>query len=247
MILNKIIPLHRPSPNPLTTVELFCGIGGFRVAAESIGLKTVWANDIKPEACLIYCDRFGSDVLHEGDIKSMIESIPQHDILTAGFPCQPFSAAGKKEGTRDHRGTLFQSIVDVIKRKSPQYFVLENVKRLLSMEHGAHFATVLSALSKLNYFIEWRILNAKNFGLAQNRERVIIFGTRLDIQHFSVPDIINSLRLANMNDLLSAQRDPMSFLSSPTLWKPLEKHAAKFPNWGIALEGSAHETEKIGR
>ena len=164
---------------PLKTVELFCGIGGFRVAADKVGLQTIWSNDISEKAGLVYKRRFGLDVLREGDINSLIESVPPHDILTGGFPCQPFSAAGKKEGIRDARGTLFQSIVDVLKRTAPQHFVLENVKRLLSMEQGAHFATVLSALAELDYFIEWRVLNAKHFGLAQNRERVVLLGTRL--------------------------------------------------------------------
>ncbi len=89
---------------PITTVELFAGIGGFRLAADDLGIKTLWANDINPISGIVYSDRFGSDSLVLGDIKSLISLIPNHDILTAGFPCQPFSAAGKKEGTRDPRG-----------------------------------------------------------------------------------------------------------------------------------------------
>ena len=219
------------------TVELFCGIGGFRVAADRIGLETVWANDLSPQACAVYRDRFGGDVLHEGDINTLIKDIPPHDILTAGFPCQPFSAAGKKRGTRDSRGTLFQSIVDVLNNEVPKYFILENVKRLLSMEQGAHFATVLSALSALNYFIEWRVLNAKNFGLAQNRERIVILGTRIETSELSAGDILNSLRLANSNDLSSAPRGAITVLTQPSLWKHLEQHETKFPFWGIALNG----------
>jgi len=221
----------------VTTIELFCGIGGFRIAADRLGLKTVWANDLSPLACDVYRDRFGADVLHEGNISTLIKSVPDHDILTAGFPCQPFSAAGKKEGTRDPRGTLFQSIVDVVKQAAPKHFVLENVKRLLSMEHGAHFATVLSALSALNYFVEWRLLNAKDFGLAQNRERVVILGTRMDVLGLNGNDIRDSLRLASTNDLLSAPRGATTMLSQPANWKPLEQHGEKFPFWGVAVNG----------
>lgn len=219
----------------LASVELFCGIGGFRIAADRIGLRTVWANDISPLACAVYRDRFGPSGLHEGDINFLLNSIPHHDVLLAGFPCQPFSAAGKKEGVRDSRGTLFQTIVDILQRTSPRYFILENVKRLLTMEHGAHFATILSALSKLNYLIEWRVLNARDFGLAQNRERVVIIGQRLDQQAPSSPLI--HPRLANAADIASGARGVRMLLNTPDLWKSVEKHATKFPAWGVSMGG----------
>jgi site-specific DNA-cytosine methylase len=112
--------MHNNATSTPKMIELFCGIGGFRVAGDRLGLKTVWANDLNPNACTVYRDRFGADVLHEGDIRTLLDDIPPHDILTAGFPCQSFSAAGKKEGTRDPRGTLFQSIVDVLKKEPPK-------------------------------------------------------------------------------------------------------------------------------
>jgi DNA (cytosine-5)-methyltransferase 1 len=226
----------------LTTVELFCGIGGFRHAADKLGLRTVWANDFSASACSVYRNRYGSDVLHEGDIRAALESIPSHDILTGGFPCQPFSAAGKKAGIRDPRGTLFQTIVDVVRQKQPKHFVLENVKRLLSMEHGVHFATVLSALSSLDYFIEWRVLNAKDFGLAQNRERVIIVGTRIhgDDGLMSVPD---ALRLAMQSEISHGVR---TMLRDSSGWKSFEKHNAKFPFWGVALHGKYFSVDLQG-
>lgn len=219
------------------TVELFCGIGGFRVAADKLGLKTVWANDFDALACSVYRDRFGVDVLHEGDINDLLETVPQHDILTGGFPCQPFSAAGKKEGTRDPRGTLFQAIVEVVKNSRPRHFVLENVKRLLTMESGAHFATVLSALSTLGYFIEWRVLNAKHFGLAQNRERVVLVGTRLDDEVMSPSSIAGLVRLAPGADLASGPRGIGVLLGQPSTWRDLERHGTKFPFWGVTFGG----------
>ena len=229
--------MHQPPSSAIKIIELFCGVGGFRVAADRLGFTTVWANDLSSQACRVYRDRFGADILHEGDINHLIHEVPSHDILTAGFPCQPFSAAGKKEGTRDPRGTLFQAIVDVLKKEAPKNFVLENVKRLLSMENGAHFATVLSALSRLNYFIEWRVLNAKDFGLAQNRERVVIVGTRMDLPEFNAHDIKNSLRLATENDISLAPRGINALLNHPETWKSLEKHEIKFPFWGVVLNG----------
>lgn len=219
------------------TVELFCGIGGFRVAADRLGLQTVWANDFSAMACAVYRDRFGPDALHEGDINGMLETVPPHDILTGGFPCQPFSAAGKKEGTRDPRGTLFQSIVEVLKKSRPRHFVLENVKRLLTMEHGAHFATVLSALSSLDYFVEWRVLNAKHFGLAQNRERVVLVGTRIEESVLKPADVAGRLRLAPGADLASGPRGIAALLGQPSTWRELGRHGSKFPHWGVTFGG----------
>lgn len=224
-------------PPKSKTVELFCGIGGFRVAADRLGLNTVWANDFSALACSVYKDRFGPKVLHEGDINGMLDQVPSHDILTGGFPCQPFSAAGKKEGTRDPRGTLFQAIVEVVKKSRPRHFVLENIKRLLTMEHGAHFATVLSALSSLGYLIEWRVLNAKHFGLAQNRERVVLVGTRIDDSVKQPLDIAGVLRLAPSADLASGPRGIGALLSQPSTWRNLEAHGSKFPFWGVTFGG----------
>src|SRR5665213_4554597 len=160
---------------------MFAGIGGFRLGADSLGIETVWANDIEDKACAVYRDRFGERSVLKADVRSIDpDSIPPHDILTGGFPCQPFSNAGKKQGIDDVRGTLFHSIVSILRERQPRYFVLENVKRLLEMERGRHFATILRYLSELDYRIEWRLVNACHFGLPQNRQRVFITGIRRD-------------------------------------------------------------------
>ena len=129
----------------MKAVELFAGIGGFRIACDELDIKTVWANDIDPKASKVYRSNFGIKEHTEGDIENYIDKIPEHDLLTGGFPCQPFSSAGKKLGIEDTRGTLFEKIVCILSKKKPKYFVLENVKRLLSMDKGAHFATILDA------------------------------------------------------------------------------------------------------
>ena len=98
----------------MITIELFSGIGGFRLACDAREISTVFANDIKPTACQVYADKFGKDELRMGDLNEYISQIPKHDLLTGGFPCQPFSSAGKKNGVRDPRGTLFKSIVDIL-------------------------------------------------------------------------------------------------------------------------------------
>jgi DNA (cytosine-5)-methyltransferase 1 len=218
-----------------TAVELFAGIGGFRLAADQAGLRTVWANDHAPLACKVYRDRFGPHELHEGDFRNLIADVPPHDLLTGGFPCQPFSSAGKKEGIRDARGTLFQSIADAIERHRPRHFVLENVKRLLTMERGAHFATILGALVRLDYHVEWRLLNALHFGLAQNRQRVFLVGTRADLASPSFFGDWEPL-LAEADDFELADR-PAFAQPDPKRWRPIEKHKARFESWGIARAG----------
>jgi DNA (cytosine-5)-methyltransferase 1 len=161
----------------MRAIEMFAGIGGFRIGLERAGVDVIWANDIEPKACAIYTRHFGQDSIVCADIRDVKDFVPSHNLLTAGFPCQPFSAAGKKMGVHDQvRGTLFAEIVDILERVQPDFFILENVKRLLTMEQGRHFGTILIALTEAGYFVEWRLLNAKNFGLAQNRERVFIVG-----------------------------------------------------------------------
>jgi DNA (cytosine-5)-methyltransferase 1 len=160
----------------LTAVELFAGIGGFRFGMKDANIETIWANDKSELCCEVYESNFGKGSITLGDINHIpISEIPNHDILTAGFPCQPFSPAGKKLGVRDKvRGTLFERIVEILEQKQPKYFFLENVKRLLTMENGYHFRVILDALSELDYFIEWRLINPINFGIPQNRDRVFI-------------------------------------------------------------------------
>ncbi|TAL18287.1 DNA (cytosine-5-)-methyltransferase [bacterium] len=220
----------------MKTVELFAGIGGFRLAADSMGFKTIWANDIEPKACKVYKSCFGNRELVEGDIRNLKTQIPSHDLLTAGFPCQPFSSAGMKKGIRDPRGTLFQEIVDVLKLNTPDFFILENVKRLLTMEDGLHFATILSSLTDLNYTIEWRLFNAMDFGLPQNRQRVFIVGTKADDYNINGNSSLSivSTKLAIESELNSLKPIDLEDLSDSKSWKFIEKHGKKFPNWGIA-------------
>jgi len=212
-------------------IEMFCGIGGFRIAFDEAEIKTVWANDISSNACMVYRDNFGEDILVEGDIKQQKYHIPDHDILTAGFPCQPFSSAGQKKGICDPRGTLFLEIIDIIISHAPKYFILENVKRILSMQNGTHFATIISELSKLPYFIEWRVINAADLGLAQNRERIFIIGTRID------SDIVMPyVKLINDNDLTHILRTKYDMFRDYHKWKNISQYAKIFPLWGMAFQ-----------
>jgi DNA (cytosine-5)-methyltransferase 1 len=213
-------------------VELFAGIGGFRLAGDRLGFPTIWANDCCSSACKVYRDRFGDSLLHEGDVTKLVGEIPNHDILTAGFPCQPFSSAGKKQGIKDPRGTLFSVVVDVLGKHQPEVFVLENVKRLLAMENGVHFATILASLAALDYWIEWRLLNATDFGLAQNRERVFIVGVRRPKKDKN----LGMIRLASISDL-TTRSVKTSPIHSQGQWPLIASHGKRFPNWGLAVSG----------
>lgn len=213
----------------LKTIELFAGIGGFRVAADDLGMNTIWANDIDDKAVAVYRDNYGENSIIQGDINNLINEIPDHDFLTGGFPCQPFSKAGKKQGIADYRGTLFEAIVNILKLKNPRFFVLENVNSLLFMKNGENYRTILSALSELDYKIEWRVFNAIDFGLPQHRERVIITGTKnrkYNETYF--------VKAEELDRLSTSKRDEISHYS---LWKPIEERKSKFKTWGMALGG----------
>lgn len=224
----------------MDAIEMFAGIGGFRVGADAVGLNTVWANDTCVKACRVYRARFGASALHEGDVNSLRDKVPAHDFLTGGFPCQPFSSAGKKKGIGDPRGTLFSTIVDVLREHQPRFFVLENVKRLLSMEQGVHFATILSSLADLNYDMEWRLLNAQHFGLPQNRQRVLITGVRAH----SAPDKVTT-RLTSPDDL-EIRAVNHELIEHPELWTDIVSHGKKFTNWGLARRGKFYGANLTG-
>jgi DNA (cytosine-5)-methyltransferase 1 len=220
----------------LKAVELFAGIGGFRLAADSFRVETVWANDIDAKACLIYRQRFGKGKIQEGDIANFVADVPKHQLLTGGFPCQPFSSAGKKEGIRDPRGSLFHHIVTILRQHHPACFVLENVKRLLTMEDGCHFATILSALAELEYQIEWRVLNAMHVGLPQNRQRIIILGLRRNVTTGGQFDF-NQVRLAQPRDFSAIPSRLLETVLLEDKWRPITKHGKSFPCWGLANNG----------
>lgn len=176
--------------NSFTFIDLFAGIGGFRIAFEELGGTCVFSSEIDKYSQKTYKANFG-DSPH-GDITQISENdVPDHDILLAGFPCQAFSIAGRKKGFEDTRGTLFFDIARIIKEKRPKAFFLENVKGLVSHDRGNTLKTILEVLrNDLNYFVpDPEIINAKDFGVPQNRERIFIVGFRDDteVEKFEYP------------------------------------------------------------
>jgi DNA (cytosine-5)-methyltransferase 1 len=157
-------------------ISLFAGVGGFDLALNKLGHECVYANDFDKYCKIIYDKNFK----HKLDCRSLTEvradELPDFDLLVGGFPCQSFSIAGKRGGFDDTRGTLFFDIARIVKAKRPKYLLLENVKGLLSHDSGRTFKTILSTLTELHYDIQTMVLNSKNFGVPQNRERVFIVG-----------------------------------------------------------------------
>lgn len=156
-------------------IDLFCGIGGIRLAFEKNGFNCVFSSEIDKHAQKTYFENFND--LPFGDItKCNVNEIPNFDILAAGFPCQPFSQAGKKMGFDDTRGTLFFEIIKILDYHKPKCFLLENVRNLKTHNNGNTFSVIKDCLTKIGYHFKYEVLNAKDFGLPQNRARIFIVG-----------------------------------------------------------------------
>ncbi len=166
-------------------IDLFAGIGGIRLGFESIGGECVFSSEWDEQAQKTYEANFGEKPY--GDItKIKPSSLPDHDILLAGFPCQAFSICGERKGFEDTRGTLFFNIEEILKIKRPYAFMLENVKNLQSHDKGRTFQIILKHLNDLGYWVHFTVLNSLDFGVPQKRERTIIVGFQENIA-FSFP------------------------------------------------------------
>ena len=174
-------PLENPK---FKFIDLFAGIGGFRLAMQNLGGKCVFTSEWDKEAKRTYKANFGERPFGDITKEETKAFIPDNfDLLCAGFPCQAFSIAGKRGGFEDTRGTLFFDVAEIIKRKQPKAIFLENVKGLRNHNGGKTLATILNVLrNDLGYFVpEPQIINAKDFGVPQNRERIYIVGFRNDL------------------------------------------------------------------
>ena len=162
----------------LKVFSMFTGIGGFELGIKNSNIEheLIGYSEIDPYAIKVFEKHFPG-IKNYGDATNIRgDEIKDFDILFGGFPCQAFSVAGKQKGFDDTRGTLFFDIARILSIKKPKYLVHENVKGLLSHESGNTFQRILTILSKLEYRVEWKILNSKNYGVPQNRERIFITG-----------------------------------------------------------------------
>lgn len=169
------VPFPPPADYDFTFIDLFAGIGGFRIPMQENKGKCVFTSEFNFHAQRSYELNFGE--VPFGDITKLnLDIVPKHDVLTAGFPCQPFSISGKMKGFEDTRGTLIYHVFEIIEMRQPKVVLLENVKHLIHHDGGRTLKTIINDLEKLGYNVSWKLLNASDFGVAQNRERIIIIG-----------------------------------------------------------------------
>ena len=164
--------------SPIKYFSMFSGIGGFGYGMElsDVEFENVGYCEIDKYARSIYEKHYPNHINYGDATEIRTEELPDFDLLVAGFPCQAFSIAGKRRGFDDTRGTLFFEIARVLRDKAPRYFLLENVKGLLSHDKGETFKKILEILDELGYNVQWKIYNSKNHGVPQNRERIFIKG-----------------------------------------------------------------------
>lgn len=226
-------------------VDLFAGIGGIRLGVEQAfgSIDCVFTSEIDKHAVTTYKANFKDSHIF-GDIKQIDENdVPDHDVLLAGFPCQPFSQAGLKKGFTDTRGTLFFDIERILLVKQPKAFLLENVKQLKGHDKGRTFQTIIDHLNKAGYKVFYEILKARDFGVPQNRERIYIVGFLDHSINFEFPKPMNiSTRVGDiLNDIVDEK-----YTISDKLWtghkrrKELNKLNGKGFGYGLFNKESAY-------
>ena len=205
-------------------IDLFAGIGGIRRPFQDLGGTCVFSSEIDPFAVKTYETNWGDTP--SGDItKVKASDIPDFDILLGGFPCQAFSIAGKKKGFLDTRGTLFFDVARILKEKQPSAFLLENVKGLLTHDKGRTFEVIRNVLENdLGYKLYFKVLNAKNYGVPQNRERIMMVGFKDHNINFEFPEPFD--KKVKVGDILEPQVDD-KYTISDKLWNYLQERKIK--------------------
>lgn len=226
-------------------IDLFAGIGGIRLGFEQAfkDIECVFTSEIDKYAVQTYQANFGNEIVY-GDITQIDEeSIPDHDILLAGFPCQPFSQAGLKKGFTDTRGTLFFDIERILLAKRPRAFLLENVKQLKGHDKGRTLQVILEHLEQAGYKVFYDILKARDFGVPQNRERIYLVGFLDHSVEFEFPKPIGIE--TRVGDILEHQVDE-KYTISDRLWaghqrrKENNKLNGKGFGYGLVNENSEY-------
>lgn len=215
--------LDSSNSDNLTVIDLFAGIGGFRLGFEQAGFKVVYSNDFDKWCKVSFDGYFGEGALDLRDIQAIDTSeLPDADIILGGFPCQPFSKIGKLHGFADARGTLFWDVLRILKAKRPRAFILENVKNLMVHDKGYTFERIRDGLENdLGYHVHYAVLNSKDFGLPQDRKRVYMVGFR-DKVNFKFPDPLGFT--TKVADILESGDVHEYYYLSQTYLDGLEKH-----------------------
>ncbi len=228
-------PFAKVDKSKFTFIDLFAGIGGFRLALQNLGGECVFSSEWDKEAQKTYRANFGKTPFGDITRKETKDNIPDgFTVLCAGFPCQAFSIAGKRGGFEDTRGTLFFDVAEIIKSKKPKAIFLENVKGLRNHDKGKTLETILNVLrNDLGYYVpDPQIVNAKDFGVPQNRERIFIVGFRedLNITQFDYPKPLN--KKVSFSDVKEKAVVETRFYLSTQYLKTLRAHKERHANKG---------------
>lgn len=228
--MNKKKPFSK-----LKVIDLFAGIGGIRMPFDELGAECVFSSEWDKHAQITYEANYGEKP--SGDItKIKLEEIPEHDILLAGFPCQPFSNAGLKKGFNDTRGTMFFYIAKILEYRKPRIIFLENVKGFKSHNKGKTFKTVMRILEEMGYTMYSKVLNAKDFGVPQNRERIYMIGFLDKNTNFEFPSPLK--KATKVGSILEETVDD-KYTISDRLWQGHQRrkkeHKEKGNGFGYSL------------
>lgn len=243
--VKKLIDISEKSFSGMTFIDLFAGLGGFRLALESLGATCVYSSEWDKSVQMVYAENFGD--MPDGDITKVNEnSIPDHDILCAGFPCQAFSISGKQLGFNDSRGTLFFDVARIVKAKKPKIVFMENVKNFATHDNGNTLSVVKATMEELGYTFYQAVLNAVDYGVPQKRERIymVCFRNDLNIKSFSYPKPFKLTR--HLEDFLIKDEKQVEYLyvnRPDTYMNGLEddKYSNKSIRLGIVNKGGQGE------
>ena len=220
-------------------IDLFAGIGGIRTGFVDAGFSSVFSSEFEAYCQKVYFDNYNE--MPFGDITKIDEKdIPKFEVLTGGFPCQPFSISGHQKGFDDTRGTLFFDVLRIVKYHMPEVVFLENVKHLVHHDHGNTLKVIITHLEELGYKVSWKVLNAVNFGSAQNRERIIIIANKNKIFNFDEVETTPSKRI---KDILSKDED-FEFLQ-PDEYTILDKDLWKKQKSGLIFVGYRNKSQRV--
>ncbi|MDA7880235.1 DNA cytosine methyltransferase [Mariniblastus sp.] len=232
-ISNSRFPLNKKTKKPkLKFIDLFAGVGGFHYALQQISGKCVFSSEFDQNAKETYFDNygkwpFGDITQYTGDhsIRDISGVIPEHDILAAGFPCQPFSQAGQKKGFDDARGTLFFDVLKIAMERQPKALFLENVKGLKGHDKGNTFKVICDSLRGIGYKVYTKVISAKDFGVPQNRQRIFIVAF-LEPFKFQFPKPLDLEKRKGLKDILEAKPNP-KFTITDRMWSGHKKRKLK--------------------
>ncbi len=231
------------------SIDLFAGIGGIRLGFEQAfkdEIKTVFVSEWDNKAVETYKANFKCDKNIVGDITKVDEKeIPKHDILLAGFPCQAFSLAGRQKGFEDARGTLFFDVARIVQYHKPKVVFCENVKNLVNHDKGRTFRVIKNILDELGYQVFYKVLNSKDFGVPQNRERIYIVAFRSDIAPLSFDFPRSSGRQTLIKDIIEENVVSSKYYLSTTYLESLKRHKERHMAKGNGFGYEIRDNESI--